>query len=329
VPFFLPHHIQSQAVMFFEFIKENNLVDFNNVRQLCEKKIIPYLTSPTLTEIAQQMLEEMDVAKGDRRCSIKTVRSIVNEFVRYVGGERKITDIKPQEVSDFIFKPGRIIGGRSKKNRRAIVSQLFNFAIRNEFAAKNLASRLPLPRVVHKKKRALTVDECSSLLKHAHEFGMMRFATAVLLTGVRTEETKETPRIPSREEEGFVHVPAEAAKMGIARDVDINDTAAAWYRVCHTGDAFLVDKKGFDRRFKAWRKAAGIDPWPRNALRRTFASYHLAAFKDAKETARLIGHNEGEKLLHKHYIVYVPEKEAKRLWTLRPPVSEATVKLAA
>jgi len=329
VPFFLPHEIQSQAVAFYQFIQQHGLGDFNSIRQRYEKEIIPYLTAPSLVEIAQQMLEEMEVAKEDRDKSIDTVKGIVNEFVRCLGGERKITDIRPKEVSDFVFKSGRAHVGRTKKNRRAIVSQLFNFAIRNEFAEKNLASRLPLPRVVHKKQRALTVDECSSLLEHAPQFGMTRFATAVLLTGVRTEETQKSPRDSSREEEGMIHVPEYAAKMGVARDVDINETAAAWFSVCDPADTFLVDKQGFEGRFEAWRKAAGIDPWPRNALRRTFASYHFAAFKNAKETARLIGHTGGEHILFKHYVVYVPEKEAKKLWALRPPTSSAIGRLAA
>jgi excisionase family DNA binding protein len=329
IPFFLPHEIQSQAVAFYRFIQQHNLGDFNSVRQHYEKDIVPYLTAPSLAEITQQMLEEMDVAKEDRDKSIDTAKGIANEFVRCLGGERKITDIRLKEVSDFVFKCGRAHVGRTKKNRRAIVSQLFNFAIRNEFAEKNLASRLPLPRVVHKKQRALTVDECSSLLGCATEFGMMRFATAVLLTGVRTEETQATPRDLTREEEGFIYVPEYAAKMGVARDVPINETAAAWYPLCDPADNFLADKRGFDERFEAWRKAAGIVPWPRNALRRTFASYHYATFDNAQLTAKLIGHDGGTRTLFKHYIVYVSKKEAKRFWTLRPPSSSEIGRVAA
>jgi site-specific recombinase XerC len=327
VPFFLPHEIQSQAVVFFRFLQDNNLGDFNSVRQHYEKDIIPYLTAPNLSEIAQQMLEEMDVAKGDRDTSIKTVRGIVNEFVAFIGGQRKITDIKPNEVSDFIFRPGRVIGGRTKKNRRAVVSQVFNFAMRNEWIAKNLASRLPLPRVTHRKKRVLTVEECWNLLTHANEFGLLGFAVAVLLCGVRTEEAQKIPWSCCHDDDHIIEVPEWAAKIHVGRDVPINPTAAAWLPICGRRGGQLVDMTNHQKNFDDWRDAAGIEDWPPNALRRSFASYHYAAFKDAKETARIIGHIDGERTLFKYYIVHVPEKDAKKFFAVRPLATHA--KLAA
>ena len=49
------------------------------------------------------------------------------------------------------------------------------------------------------------------------------------------------------------------------------------------------------------RTAAGIEQWPHNGLRHTFASYHLATFGDALKTARVRGkiaaHGRGDKIL--------------------------------
>ena len=74
---------------------------------------------------------------------------------------------------------------------------------------------------------------------------------------------------------------------------------------------------------------ADIKDWPANALRRSFASHNYATYKDAMETARIVGHIDGERTLFKYYIVYVPEKTAKQFWLMRPPVSVANGKLAA
>ena len=55
----------------------------------------------------------------------------------------------------------------------------------------------------------------------------------------------------------------------------------------HTGSVIPGD---FRQEFYQAREAAGIVEWPDNALRYSFASYHLAHFKNAAATALDLGH---------------------------------------
>jgi hypothetical protein len=72
----------------------------------------------------------------------------------------------------------------------------------------------------------------------------------------------------------------------------------------------------------ASREAAGIDDWPDNALRHSFASYQLAHFKDAPALALEMGHTDSG-LIFNHYRQLVGPKEAERYWNIRPaPVSK-------
>ena len=64
-------------------------------------------------------------------------------------------------------------------------------------------------------------------------------------------------------------------------------------------------------------RAADIKKWPRNAPRHSFASYHLAHFKNAESLALEMGHQD-TKMIHEHYKALVTERSAKNYWAITP-----------
>ena len=62
-------------------------------------------------------------------------------------------------------------------------------------------------------------------------------------------------------------------------------------------------------------KLAGV-PWPRNAARHSFVSYHLAKFGSAAKTALEAGHTE--QMLFAHYREIVTKEAATEFWNLFP-----------
>lgn len=71
------------------------------------------------------------------------------------------------------------------------------------------------------------------------------------------------------------------------------------------------------KRMDALKAAAKIESWPHNALRHSFASYHLAFHGDAMRTATLLGHKDSG-VVHNHYKAIVQKSEAARFWSLHP-----------
>ena len=57
--------------------------------------------------------------------------------------------------------------------------------------------------------------------------------------------------------------------------------------------------------------------WPNNALRHSFASYHLADTQDAAKTALQLGHAES-RTLFAHYRELVRPKDTKAFWKIFP-----------
>jgi integrase len=70
----------------------------------------------------------------------------------------------------------------------------------------------------------------------------------------------------------------------------------------------------------AGRESAGIEAWPQNALRHSFASYHLARFNDAAALALELGHTNSN-LVFQHYRQLVKPKQAERYWKIAPAVA--------
>lgn len=68
-----------------------------------------------------------------------------------------------------------------------------------------------------------------------------------------------------------------------------------------------------------WRQkmaeAIGFKRWPQNALRHSFASYHLAAFQDAAKTALQLGHTSPQTTFS-NYAETVPRSAARAWWKL-------------
>jgi integrase len=328
VPFFLPFHIQSQAVALHEFLKPHGIT-FEDVRSHYVKDIIPFRTAPNVEQIARQLIAEVN-DKGSRDSWSKTLCGFLEDFSRTFGC-RKITDITKDEIRDFCFQPDRTrpYEPKTKRNRRGMAAELYNFAINNDWAEKNIAIRLPCPRLKDKLVEILVLDQVHRLLLVADEFGFLGYAVVCLFGGVRPEECQELSWEYVHVDDGVIEITEAVSKIHRAREVEINPTMAAWLSLCRRESGPIVGATNLQGRFDAWRAAANIDDWPHDALRRTFASNHVAAFKNAAKTAEQMGHIDGLRTLYKHYVRFVPKKAADQYWAIRPRVFEVTGKLAA
>lgn len=108
---------------------------------------------------------------------------------------------------------------------------------------------------------------------------------------------------------------------GTRRFVTIQAVLREWLLPLRKHRGHVVPDANFRKLFEEAREAAGIAEWPDNALRHSFASYHLAHFKDAKSLALEMGHmNSGTTFAH--YQQLVRPNEAARYWSIRPAMTE-------
>ena len=94
----------------------------------------------------------------------------------------------------------------------------------------------------------------------------------------------------------------------------------------HKGKVRPQNRFEFRQSFNQARKDAGIKQWPDNALRHSFASYHLAHFNNAVLTALQLGHHDS-RVTFAHYRELVKPKEGERYWQLQPARTQKIVPL--
>src|SRR5262249_16801386 len=93
----------------------------------------------------------------------------------------------------------------------------------------------------------------------------------------------------------------------------------------HNGN--VAPANGFRHLFEQTRESAGIRKWPENALRHSFASYHLARFKNAAATALELGHHDS-RVTFAHYRQLVQPNDAERYWNIRATAAANVVDIS-
>jgi integrase len=137
-----------------------------------------------------------------------------------------------------------------------------------------------------------------------------------LFAGLRRAEIERLDWSEIDFESGLIEVTAEKAKGARRRLVTMQPNLREWLLPIrkHKGS---ITSENFRKHFEQARVTSGILKWPDNALRHSFASYHLGHFKNAASTALELGHHDS-RVTFAHYRELVKPKEAERYWNLNP-----------
>ena len=278
------------------------------------KHRVNYKSAPVISKMVDRLQNEVRAA-GRRERTWRELKVMLGKFARRFS-DRQLMDITLDELTEYCCEPS--LAPRSRLNRIRIVSQLYNYAVRNGWVEINLTTRIIRPTKQQKEPGIITVDQARRLLQNADEFDLLPFVALGLFGGVRVAELSRLDWKSIRLEEGEIIIGSDVAKTRTRRVVPVNQTLAAWLKICVRDSGPIIDTTKLLKRFPSLVKAAGIAPWPQNALRHSYASYHLAAFKDPVRTAYSMGHVGGTEVLHSHYKGLVGQRDAERFWALLP-----------
>jgi integrase len=112
-----------------------------------------------------------------------------------------------------------------------------------------------------------------------------------------------------------ITVAADKAKTATRRLVPILPNLAQYLRPYHRSSGRLFVAKD-DMRAVSWAKKNGVDPWPINCLRHSFASYRLAATADAARVALELGNSPAK--LFSNYRELADEHDATAWFAIAP-----------
>ncbi len=287
--------------------------------------VLEHRKAPIISKMIDDLLQEKE--QGRRRGStIQSLESFLGKIADRFG-DRQLHEVTLPELSAICLAPD--VAPRTQFNRIRMMSQLYNHALRKKWVSVNLTKDILIPEWDPAEPGILKVEEVQRILRHANQFNLLPFICIGLFAGLRRCELMKLDWIAVKRQDHEIVVDATIAKTRARRVVSYGETLAAWLEMCARDSGPIVDASTFDDCFTRLRTAAGINDWPHNALRHSFASYHLAAFRDPVQTAYLMGHSGGTDMLHSHYKSLVSTANAERFWALTPGTVETEAARAA
>jgi integrase len=239
--------------------------------------------------------------------------------------ERMVATITTDEIRKWLNglkddRTGENLSPLSRGNYARALSVAFSFAIEEKFAPNSPMTLIKKPAAAAGDIGILDVDQARSLLNNASAEILPFFAIG-LFAGLRRAEIERLDWSEIDFDSGLIEVTAAKAKGARRRLVPIQPNLREWLMPLRKLSGKVVPDN-FRRAFDQARQAAGITEWPGNALRHSFASYHLAHFKNLNALTLEMGHTNSQ-MLFEHYRELVKPKEAERYWNIRPtPVAD-------
>ena len=261
-------------------------------------------------------------ARRERR--VRTVydfRYFTRRFMKRCPGlaRRKVRAITSQECARYIEMA--FDTPRQRQKARLILSGVFGTAVKRGWCSENPVARVEVPRVVEKQVPILTPQEIKDLRHTAEAYQGGSCAAAVgmmLYAGIRPHEVARLTWAQVDLRERAVYILPQHSKTGGARRVTIHKPLLRILRAHRRADGERICPAGWLRHWQELRRTAGWGgdkPWPQDALRHTFASYHLSHFRSNAELQVEIGHRDAT-LLRCRYVDQRGVRASAQFWTV-------------
>ena len=260
-------------------------------------------------------------ARRERR--VRTVydfRYFTRRFMKRCPGlaRRKVRAISVQECAQYIEMA--FDTPRQRQKARLILSGVFGTAVKRGWCSENPVARVEAPRVVEKQVPILSPQEMKDLRQSAERYQGGSCAAAVgmmLYAGIRPHEVARLTWAQVDLREQAIYILPQHSKTGGARRVTVHKPLLRILRTHRRANGEKICPPGWLRHWRELRLSAGWNapahPWPQDALRHTFASYHLSHFRSYAELQVEIGHRDAT-LLRTRYVDQRPVVNAEAFW---------------
>ena len=260
-------------------------------------------------------------ARKDRRTrTVYDFRYFTRRFMLRCKGlaARRVRCITPQECAQYIEQA--FYTPRQKQKARLILSGVFGTAVKRGWCDANPVARVEAPRVVEKQVPILSPHEIKDLRQAAEDYqgGICAAAVGMMLyAGIRPHEVARLSWEQVDLRERAIYILPRHSKTGGARRVTIHKPLLRLLRAHKREDGEMICPANWLHHWRELRRAAGWGSparrWPQDALRHTFASYHLSYFRSYAELQLEIGHRDAT-LLRTRYVDQRGVRRAAIFW---------------
>src|SRR5437667_3268782 len=272
----------------------------------------------TVAEVVSELLKVKE-ADGASERYLSDLRSRLTQFAESFDG-KPVAEITSPEIDEWLRslsdkETGKRLAPVTRNNFRRVLIVALNFAKGRGYCVGNPAEQSAKAKEIESAVGILTVEQTARLLENAPA-ELVPYIAIGAFAGLRRAELERLDWKEVDLQSGLIEVAAAKAKSARRRFVKIQPNLAKWLQPSAqlSGN---VTPAGYRALLEAAREAAGVAQWPQNALRHSFASYHLARFNDAALLALELGHTNSN-LVFQHYRQLVRPKQAERYWKIVP-----------
>jgi len=320
-----------QRAEYFECVEA--LKPFNATLRDAINFYIPHLDAAKRTCTVAELVEELlsvKEADGASERYLSDLRGRLKQFSENFDG-KQVAEITVPEIDEWLRslsdKNGKRLAPITRNNFRRVLIVAFNFSKGRGYCVENPAEQSAKAKEIESPVGILTVDQTARLLENAAS-EVLPYVAIGAFAGLRRAELERLDWQEVDLQSRLIEVTARKVKSARRRLVRIQPNLLKWLRprAKLSGSVTPPDYRAL---LEGARAAARIEQWPANALRHSFASYHLAKFNDAAALALELGHTNSN-LVFQHYRELVKPKQAQRYWKISPaPADKKVVQFAA
>ena len=267
----------------------------------------------TLAALGERFLSDPETLKLSKAYR-DDARKRWRRFADDMGTETLATDVTADAVRRWIA--ALPVADLTRGNFHRNCSAVYSYAMHSELVTDNPFRRVKKPTVETRDGvEVFTPGQMAALLTAANSAWLPALAIGGF-AGLRPEELRRLDWEEIDLKGGFIEIKASKSKTGKRRLVTVSANLKAWLAP-YAAESGRVVKPNERKHRLAAMEAAGLERWPADVLRHSFASYHVAQHKDLNATALELGHTS-TKMLFQHYREAVKPEAARQWWALMP-----------
>ncbi len=267
----------------------------------------------TVAELVALLLKEKSSRQSVR--AVTTLKHRLEKF-RLAFGPRPADEVNPWAAKRWL--DGLKLSQRSRFGVFSECRSLYRWAIRYQFLRENPFDQMEPEHKGRAAKSILTPEEMRQLLACEMTDWFRAWIALGGFAGLRTIEIKRLDWIAVHRSERQIHVGEDVIKRtrGMRhRYVEITPACLRHLPAGRTGPVVTMGRTGFVLECQRVCRQMDWSRWPQNALRHSFASYHLAQWQDSGKTAHQLGHTSSE-MVYSNYAEAVTKRQAREWWVI-------------
>ena len=254
----------------------------------------------------------------DRDDTLESIHLREGRFSAYSSG-KDIAEITAQEITHWLDDSGW--HGTTRNNNLRGARSLLNYALKSGYITRNPGLAVDYATTHKAPPVVFPVDTCSEILHwlKTNSPESLPYYILGMFAGVRPAETERVRPTHLSLASKTLTIDASISKTHTGH-IDLKPCAIAWLKAAPIPDTGPPHSRFiFDR----MKKELGIK-WGSDALRKTFISYHLAAYRDQNETAMQARHRGVDLLFSTYRNIAATDGTklltpyAKTYWALTP-----------